>query len=151
MEKQFDILKANRLLILKLIDNYSLEQLNKIHAGFKNNIAWNIGHLLVTQQILCYKFSGLPMYISDTIIEKYRKGTAPENDMTAQELEYIKSQLLQLVDQFYTDYKSGMFKSFTSYTTSANVTLNSISDAIEFNNFHEGIHYGYILALKNNL
>ncbi|MGB5463369.1 MAG: DinB family protein, partial [Aureibaculum sp.] len=27
-------------------------------------------------------------------------------------------------------------------------TLNNIQDAIEFNNFHEGIHLGYILALK---
>ncbi|MET2986532.1 DinB family protein [Aureibaculum conchae] len=148
MDKQFDILRANRLLILKIIDNYSLEQLNKIPEGFKNNIAWNIAHLVVTQQLLCYKFSGLPLYVSDKMVEKYKKGTAPKIDITQQELNDTKKFLLNLVDQFEDDYGKNIFKSYQSYTTSANVTLNSISDAIEFNNFHEGIHLGYILALK---
>lgn len=151
MDKQFDILKANRLLILKIIDNYSLKQLNKIPKGFTNNIAWNVAHLLVTQQLLCYGFSGLPLNISDELLGKYRKGTIPEDDMTRQEFEHIKEQFLTLVDQFKKDYQNNIFKTYEPYTTSANVTLNSISDAIEFNNFHEGIHLGYILALKNTL
>ncbi len=31
------------------------------------------------------------------------------------------------------------------------LVLKSIEDAIQFNNFHEGIHLGYILALKKAL
>lgn len=148
MNKQFDILKANRVLILKIIDNCSLEQLNKIPEGFRNNIIWNVAHLLVTQQLLCYKFSGLKLNISENIIEKYRKGTAPKSEITEQEFEQVKAHFLSITDKFELDYKNGIFKTYQSYTTSANVTLNSISDAIEFNNFHEGIHLGYIMALK---
>jgi hypothetical protein len=30
-------------------------------------------------------------------------------------------------------------------------TLTNVEEAIEFNNFHEGIHLGYILAMKNSI
>jgi hypothetical protein len=31
------------------------------------------------------------------------------------------------------------------------VTLSTIDEAISFNTLHEGIHLGYILAMKNSL
>lgn len=148
MNKQFDILKANRLLIIRIINDCTLEQINKTPDGFNNNIAWNIAHLVVTQQLLCYKFANIPMYVSDDLIAKYRKGTAPQNDLNEQEFEEIKTQFLMLPDKIEEDFQSNIFKTYQSYTTSVNVSLNSISDAIEFNNFHEGIHLGSILALK---
>ena len=95
MEKQFEILKASRIIILKVIENLSLEQINKIPTGFKNNIAWNVAHLLVTHQLLLYKLSGLPIAISDEMVKKYTKGSAPESDIIQQELEQIKEQFLR--------------------------------------------------------
>ncbi|RPD96440.1 DinB family protein [Aureibaculum marinum] len=148
MNKQFDILRSNRILILKIINDCTLEQVNKIPKGFKNNIAWNIGHLIVTQQLLCYQFSNIPLHVTEKMIEKYKKGTAPEEPITEKEFLQIKKQFLAIIDKFEEDFKTTIFKTYTPYTTSANVTLNSISDAIEFNNFHEGIHLGYIMALK---
>ena len=45
------------------------------------------------------------------------------------------------------DYGKGLFKGYTEYTTSANVTLSSVDDAIIFNVYHEGLHLGAILSL----
>ncbi len=149
MEKQFEILKANRIIVLKVIENLSLEQLNKIPEGFRNNIAWNVAHLPVIQQLLCYRLSGLKITISDEMVEKYQKGTAPTKEITQQELDEIKALFLRQVDEFKEDYDNNKFTKFDSYLTSPKITLNNIDDAIEFNNFHEGIHLGYILALKN--
>lgn len=149
MEKQFEILKANRHIILKVIENLSLARLNKIPEGFRNNIAWNVAHLTVIQQLLCYNLSGLKMTVSKEMVEKYQKGTAPNSEMTQQELGTIKTYFLTQVDQFIEDYNNNIFTAYHSYPTSANVTIDNISDAIEFTNFHEGIHLGYILALKN--
>ena len=148
MEKQFEILRANRLIILKAIENLTIDQLNKIPAGFKNNIAWNLKHLLVIQQLLCYSFSGLEVAIGEEMIDNYKKGTEPKGLISEADFENIKSQFLLLVDRFKKDFDASIFKEYQPYTTSANVTLNNINDAIEFNNFHEGIHLGYILALK---
>ena len=140
MEKQFEILKANRLIILKIIEDLSLKQLNKIPEGFRNNIAWNVAHLPVIQQLLCYKLSGLPINVNDE-----------SDDMTQQELETIKDLYVKQIAQFKEDYHNNKFTAYNTYPTSANVTLHTINDAIAFNNFHEGLHLGYILALKNTL
>jgi hypothetical protein len=146
--KQFEILRANRLIILKVIEDLTIDQLNKIPAGFKNNIAWNLTHLLVTQQLLCYRFSGVKVAIDEDMIDNYKKGTEPMGLISLTEFEAINTQFLLLVDRFIKDFDTAIFKEYQPYTTSANVTLNNIQDAIEFNNFHEGIHLGYILALK---
>ncbi len=148
MVKQFEILRANRLIILKVIEDLTIDQLNIIPAGFKNNIAWNLTHLLVTQQLLCYRFSGVKVAIDEDMIDNYKKGTEPMGLISLTEFEAIKTQFLLLVDRFIKDFNTAIFKEYQPYTTSANVTLNNIQDAIEFNNFHEGIHLGYILALK---
>jgi hypothetical protein len=46
-------------------------------------------HIIVVQQMLVYKLSGLPMKISDTLVEKYKKGTKPEQDATQAEVDEI--------------------------------------------------------------
>jgi len=148
MEKQFEILRANRLLIGKIIENLTLEQLNKTPKGFKNNIAWNVAHLVVTQQVLCYQLSSLPVLVTEEMVEAFRKGTAPTGAISQDELDVIKEQFFGLPDTLEEDYNAAIFKDYNSYTTSANVTLNSIEDAIQFNNFHEGIHLGTIFSLR---
>ena len=148
MNSPFDILKKNRALILKLIDDFTLEQLNKIPEGFGNNIVWNVGHLVVIQQILCYKLSGIPMNISDEMAAKYMKGSKPMGEISQTEVDEIKELFINLPYQFEKDYKASIFKKYEAYTTSLNVTLTDIDSANTFNNFHEGIHLGVILALK---
>ncbi len=148
MNGEFDILKKGRQLILKIIDGFSIEQLNKIPEGFSNNIVWNVAHLVVTHQVLCYKFSGLPMNVSDEMVSLYKKGTAPQNVVSVEEFEEIKQQFIELPNQFEKDYADGIFKNYNEYTTSVNVTLTDIKKATAFNTFHEGIHLGSILALR---
>ena len=65
MQKKFDDLLKTRKFLLKITAHLSNEQLNKIPAPFKNNIAWNLAHLVVTQQLLCYKLSGLKCLVSE--------------------------------------------------------------------------------------
>ncbi len=145
---QVDVLIKGRTLMLKIIEELTLAQINKVPVEHKNNIGWNIAHLVVTQQLLCYKLSGLKTEISEDMIEKYRKGTKAENTIEKQEWEFIKEMFLALPKTLENDYDKGIFKSYSPYTTSVNVTLDSIEKAIDFNNFHEGIHLGILLGLK---
>jgi hypothetical protein len=148
MRYNFEILNITRNNILNAIEGLSLEQLSTVPEGFKNNIIWNVGHVVATQQLLCYKFSGLDMVLDADFIAKYMKGSVAENNLTQDELNYIVKQLKELPTKIETDYSNGVFKNYNSYTTSYNITLSSVENAIQFNNVHEGLHFGYIMALK---
>lgn len=151
MQDPITITRVNRRALEKILDNYSLEQLNKVPEGFKNNLIWNVAHVMVTQQLLIYKLSGLPMMIDDKIVDLYKKGTKTERPATAEEVSEIKKLLFTTLDKTEKDLQNGIFKNFDDYETSTGFVLKSVQDAINFNNFHEGIHLGYILALKKSI
>lgn len=148
MEQLFTVTATSRTMVSKILENHTLEQLNKIPEGFTNNLIWNMGHIIVTQQLLVYKLSGLPMMVSDELVEKYRKGTKPEQDATQAEVDEIKALLFSTIEKTKEDYNAGIFKNYTEYPTSTGFVLTSAVGAITFNNFHEGVHIGIMLSIR---
>ncbi|RZL12338.1 MAG: DinB family protein, partial [Pedobacter sp.] len=65
MENILRIIKACRTKWLSTIEELSTEQMNFIPVGFKNNLAWQLGHVVVSQQILCYRLSGNKFVIEE--------------------------------------------------------------------------------------
>jgi len=151
MNIQFDVLRKYRELILKELEGLTLEQLHVIPDGFNNNIAWNVAHLVVTQQLLNYKMAGLNCLCPDDLIENFKKGTKPTLTFTEEEFEEVKDLFTGLPDTFQEDYQAKIFENYQAYKTSAGIQLNSIEDAIAFNNFHEGLHYATIKCIKKFL
>ena len=148
MKTQFDILKKSRELTFKAIDGLTLEQLHTIPVGFKNNKAWNVAHLVVSQQLLHYKLSELDCLVPDELIDENRKGTFPTRKFSEEELEEVMDLFLGLPDTLEEDFNEGIFKKFITYETSTGFVLDSFEKALHFNNYHEGIHLGIILSLK---
>lgn len=151
MDWAFDITLKNRQLLKSFIENLSLKELNTIPNGFKNNIIWNIAHVIVTQQLLVYNLSGLKTIVSEDMVTSYRKGTQPNRDLTEAEVDTIKNLLFSTIEKTKEDYKANIFQTYNQYTVTTKSTLSNVEEAIEFNNFHEGIHLGYILALRKSL
>lgn len=148
MKIQFDVLRKSRELVLKELEGLTLEQLHTIPEGFKNNIVWNVAHLVVTQQLLQYKLSGLNPLCPDDLIDAHKKGTSPTKTFTEEEFNEVKELLMGLPDTLEEDFEAGIFENYNEYPTSTGFVLTSIETAIAFNNFHEGIHYGIIRAIK---
>ncbi|SHL28410.1 DinB family protein [Flavobacterium saccharophilum] len=148
MNSVFEVQKTIREILLKILDGHSLEQLNKIPAGFSNNLIWNIAHCVSTQQVLVYKLSGLPMKVSEEFINKYKKGTKPEGDVSQAEVDEVRALLSSTLDQVQKDFADGIFQNYTEYTTSMGYTLRNIDGALEFNNYHEGIHTGIVMSIR---
>ena len=151
MNWTFDICLKNRNILEGFLNQFSLDELNKIPDGFSNNLIWNIAHVVVTQQLLVYGNSQLRMLVSDEMVAKYRKGTKAEQKVTQEEVNEIKTLLFSTLEKTQNDYYNGLFKNYTEYTVSTKSTLTNVEQALEFNNFHEGIHLGYILALKKSI
>jgi hypothetical protein len=148
MNQIFEITRNGRKALLPFFENFSLQQLNKIPNGFNNNIIWNLGHIVVSQQMLAYKFSGLPMLVSDGMIEKYRKGTRPEQDATQEEVDEIKSLLFLTIDQTEADFNSQIFKNYQEFTTGIGFLVKNATDSIAFNTYHEALHTGVLMSIR---
>lgn len=148
MNDQIEIIKRTRTHLLELVKELNIEQLNKVPTGFNNNIIWNLGHLVAAQQGICYVRTGFQPRIDEGFIDRYKKGSRPEYFLDEEELKKIKELLFSSLDVLKQDYENGLWTGYSSWTTSYGVELNSIEDAIQFLNFHEGLHSGCILALK---
>jgi hypothetical protein len=151
MDWNHNVVLKNRLLLSKFLEKFSIDQLNTVPKGYRNSIFWNVAHIVVTQQLLVYGLSNRPMLVDSDLVKTYKKDTKTVHEATEEELALVKTLLFSTIEQTKTDYDNGMFKNFTPYTTSLNVTLSNVDEAIQFNTFHEGIHLGYILAMKNTL
>lgn len=147
MQKQFDLLNLTRRNIFGVSKQFSLEQLNTVPERFNNNIAWNMGHALVSQQLLCYSRTGNDLLIDPELVPRYRRGSKPEEPIVQEELDYIKAKMKETAGQLMEHYQSGHFKDYDTYTTQYRMALNQIEDAIIFNNVHEAMHLHAVLTL----
>lgn len=148
MTKQIEIIRKTRSFLLENLKGLSTEQLNKIPEGFNNNIIWNLGHLVAAQQGVCYLRAGLKPRVDERFISLYKSGTKPEQPADAAEIEQIKSLLFTTLDQLDADYNDHIFDGYTPWTTRYAVDLADIDAAINFIQFHEGLHGGCSTALK---
>ncbi|TSE03001.1 DinB family protein [Aquimarina algiphila] len=148
MESVFRTWKTSRELYLDYFNNYTLEQLNKIPNGFSNNLIWNIGHIIVAQQALIYKDSDLEGYIPNELFELYKPGTKPTGKTSQNEVTELKELLLSLIKKTETDFYDGKFVNYNERMTGTGFYLTSLKDAFEFNNYHEGLHLGFMVNIK---
>jgi len=148
MHQTFDITRISRKVLAQFLQNYTLEQLNKVPEGFNNNLIWNIGHILVVQQMLVYNLSGLPMMVSAEMVSNYKKGTKPEADVSQDEVDEIQSLLFETINQTKMDYNNKIFKNFNEFTTMTGFTIKNVEDALSFNYYHEAVHTGIMMSIR---
>ncbi|MEP6713324.1 MAG: DinB family protein, partial [Ferruginibacter sp.] len=137
-----------RTWLLETIADLSPAELNKIPAGFNNNIIWNLTHLIAAQQGLCYVRAGLNPVVEEKYFSDYKSGTKPEAMIDSAEIENIKKLLFTSLDQLEADYKNNLFTNYGLFKTRYGAEIASVDDAINFLPYHEGMHAGYITALK---
>ena len=151
MTNALSITQNTRKIFYNMLENHSPEQLITIPTGFSNHLLWNINHCIVTQQLLVYKLSELPLLVSDDWLDKYRKGSSPSNVLDENDIVLAKELLFSTIQKTEEDLKSGIFKKFNQYPTSTGFVINSLEDAMQFNNFHEGIHLGVMMQIRRFL
>jgi hypothetical protein len=126
---------------------FNQDQLNRIPRGFRNNLAWNFGHIIVTQQLLTYGRVGLPAPVAPELIARCRKGTVPKETYAITEVEEWYEMAQKALIQTRLDYEEGKFTDFKPYMTSFGLKLENVEEALTFNLAHEAMHLGAIMAI----
>ncbi|NBA87795.1 DinB family protein [Emticicia sp. CRIBPO] len=153
MNIYIDLIRASRKKLLGYLDGLSIEQVNTIPEGFNNNLAWHVGHLLASQQILCYRFSNNEPAIDDEIIDRYKNGTKPESFVDTDEFERLKAYLTTTLDIMEEDIENNIFSQFKAFNTTFfdGLRFESFEEIITYLPVHEGLHLGFCMALKRAL
>jgi DinB superfamily len=138
-----------RQLIRTAVEDLDDGAMFTIPDGFDNNVAWNLGHIIVTQQALHYRLSGLPTVTTREDIAMFKTGSSPADWAREPDMNRLRALLDETADRLEPDCEAGLFANFRPYTTSTGVDLGNFEEALAFNNFHEGLHLGAILALRN--
>jgi hypothetical protein len=97
--------------------------------------------------MLVYKLSGLPMMISDEMVEKIKKGTKPEDIATQSEVDEIQLLLMETINQTESDLENKILLIIKNTQHLQDCTKSAL-DAIAFNDFHEGMHIGVIMSIR---
>lgn len=148
MKKQFEILKTSRQFLLNYINSLSIEQLNKTPEGFNNNIVWNLAHIIVAQQGVCYKRGGHKMLIDEDMFELFKPGTVSPPFINEQQVKRYKELLITTIEQTELDYQNGLFSQNPAWKQSMGIDVENIEQSITFLLWHEGLHIGTIMSLK---
>ena len=149
LQTSLDLLIQTRVNFRKLIDSIPEEKLFMIPIGYKNNIIWNFAHNIVTQQALLYRLAGLPMSINVELLDKFKKGTEASSEFVPGLKDEVVLASYETLEQLQLDILTPeKFANYQVYPTSYGVELNNFNQALQFNNMHEALHFGYAMALK---
>ena len=148
MDRHFRILRQNRGLFISMLNDLSIEQMNEVPAGFNNNIAWNFAHINSVMQSINYSKASVKGKIPQDIVDKYQRGTRPEQFITEAEMNYQKQMAMELVDEMEKDWNSGLLVSYSPFKTSLGVSIENNLDGLIFTGAHDFLHLGYAWALK---
>lgn len=140
-----------RYALLATIKDLSVEQLNKTPEGFSNNVIWNFAHCMVSTNSMCYGPSGNDIGISKEMIDKYKRGSKPEGNVSEDEINYWKELATTSVTQMEKDLVAGKFSTYHAWDLSKRTQIASVDDALAFSYFHEGTHLGFIWSIKKFL
>jgi urease accessory protein UreH len=147
MPFQFAIATRNK--IANKIRKLTIEQLNKIPTDCNNNIAWQLGHLVVSSEILCYHRTGAQPNKEIDLVEKYRNGSRPESFIEQSEIDGLLKRLLNSYNAVLEDYNKGIFKNITPYATHTfGVEMTTIEEVFDVCSNHDALHAGQISIME---
>lgn len=114
-------------------------------SGFRNNLRWQAGHILYTQEVLTRKFAGIPIEFGDDWKRWFGRGSSPADWTTeppsyAGLLERLASQPARIRESLAGRLDERLDRPFLDNETVGEVFLFSL--------YHEGIHTGHIAALR---
>jgi hypothetical protein len=141
-----EILRASRMRLYQLMETTNSEILFKIPEDFNNNIIWQIGHCITSQQRHMYMRSGLPMYITEEFMESFKIGSSPGTWKTTPDVNEVKRLLIETVNHLELDLESGLFINYEPFELPIGFQVKNHVQALQAANYHEAEHSGKIFT-----
>ena len=144
-EVLFNQLESYRSEILSVVDAVSIEDAEKIPAGFKNNIRWNLGHIYLDQYLWIQAVTKETTDVPENFNKWFGYGTSPANftEETPSVTE-LKELLRKQPARIKETYGERLEEEFPQ----TEMGMHTIEQVLIRTIFHEGMHLQTILDLK---
>jgi hypothetical protein len=119
-----------------------------IPRGSRNNILWNIGHVITDQCNMIYARCGLAGPLPAEYIAFFDPGTSPADWNATPIIEDVLRHASMLGERIETDYREGRFSSYRPNTLDDGITLADFESALSHCNLHEAMHLGVVVTLR---
>ena len=146
--KTFAIVRDHMLQELEGLDT---DRMLALPDGRDDNILWNVGHLLCSLSRLTYVFSGQPLPIPEHYLTLFGKGTSARHWDEAPDIDEVLGHFNRLPKQIEQDFLAHRFTGYKALEIVPGKTISSVEEAVSFHCFHEGLHIGMIITLKELL
>jgi hypothetical protein len=141
-------MKTVREWLFRSSQGLTTEQLLAVPHGSRNNILWNIGHVITDQCNMIYSPCGLASPLPADYSRYFDPGTSPQDWICPPEVSEVIETAIQLPDRVEADAGNGNFESFAPLALDDGIVLEDFDGALSHCNLHEAIHLGVIMTLR---
>ena len=149
-----DTLIRTRGMMAKGLKDLTAEQWLAQPDGFANNIAWNVGHLVLAQQGLCYSLLGVAAPLGAEAMQAMRPlyggGSSPADWTETPDTDELLRLLVELPQRLTEDIAAGKFDEYVmpEPVEGQFPPAQSVMHGLLFNQFHEDLTKTSIFPLN---
>lgn len=141
----FQNFEISRSFFLKNVEGMDEKIANIQPEGFKNNILWHVGHVLLTAEYFMFGFPEKSTHLPMNYVELFNRGTSPadwngEVPTIAELTDQLKDQMARIKELPEERLQEKLEKQFFDFKT--------FGELFNFAVFHETYHLGQIHAMK---
>jgi uncharacterized damage-inducible protein DinB len=146
----FSLNRFTRNRTLQALDKTDELVADEVPSGFSNSIRWNLGHILVTQEVLMFKnAANESMKLDSNLIELFKMGTKPDSKINYPTLEELRNLLAEQQERIERTFAGRLSELLGSPIKLGEwIEFKTIGEVLTFTIYHEGIHQGVINGIK---
>ncbi|QQE75863.1 DinB family protein [Brevibacillus composti] len=143
--QQYELIRG---LTLSGMQEISEAQADIVPEGFSNNLRWNLGHILLSQDALLYGPTGIKVPSSYGAL--FSPGTKPADwQGEVPSLETLSQQLQEQTARIKNDFADRLQEKLpTPFSLRGKAQIDTFGEMLLFTLYHEGMHSGIMSQLK---
>jgi hypothetical protein len=123
-------------------------QLLKVPAGLRNNILWNLGHLIVDNCDMLYRPAGLKPPHPEAFASLFSAGTSPDDWSEPPPVAEVLECSRGLADQVVRDVQAPCFRPFDPKLVVSGWPVANLEETLAYVTLHTAIHLGIMMTLR---
>ncbi len=147
----FDQARFARVHTLAVAADVTEQAADVIPPGFRNNIRWNLGHVLVTTELMICRRTGNTPDLPAGYQELFANGTSPADwKGAAPTLNELRFHLQSQPARIEALLAGRLGSKLTETWSPRNVfAIETVAQLLNFSTYHEATHIGFIKGLVN--